>query len=213
MRTLSGVFIPPLLIVAAAGLRTGVRADDAAVRKELGAIYARFDRAAETKDSGLLQRLIREETTPDGIVQRPGYTDTREQWIHRVKASQVHWQPAQQAHTSIDRLLIHGAEATAWVSGRMTIVSTLPVYTHDRTGRAHTFVTLYTNRDVWRQTPGGWKRKRTQNLKFKRFMDGRLVAQLPRPGWTKPSPRGADRPRPSGSPQHPTGSPRTEPSR
>jgi hypothetical protein len=188
---LSGMLFPPLLIAAEAGLLSGARADEAGVEKELAAIYARFDRAAEAKDSGPLQRLIQEKTTPDGIVQRPGFTDTREEWIRRVKASQAHWQPARQAHTTIDRLTIQGAEATALASVRMSIVSTLPVFTHDPTGKPHTFVTLYTNRDVWRNTPAGWKRKRTQNVRFKRFMDGRLVTQLPRPGGAKASPHGA----------------------
>jgi hypothetical protein len=205
------MFIPPLLLAAVSGRPAEVRADDAAVRQALGAIYARFDRAAEAKDSGPLQRLIQEETTPDGIVQRPGFTDSRDAWIRRVKASQVHWQPARQAHSTIDRLTIHGEQATALVDGRMTIVSTLPVFTHDPTSRPHTFVTIYTNRDIWRKTAAGWKRSRTQNVRFRRFMDGRLVAQFPRPGGTKASPRGVNRSTPSSKPlarEHPAESPR-----
>lgn len=171
MCMIRGVFLAVLIGGTTIGLFTSARADDAAARREIEAVFLRLSQALTRKDSSARRQFLEQRLTADYRGKSPRGSSNRQQLLNRL--DQMPWEPDSAARLEIKKLTLHGDQAVALVSGRFVQTSTNPRVTRDRTRQAHQLVTVREERDTLVRTPQGWKIKEREVLKIHRTRDGK----------------------------------------
>jgi hypothetical protein len=156
---------------------------DAAVRRDLEAIYARLVEAYKANDNSDAVRFLENYTTPDFRFESPRGGWTRQEGIERRKSGQLPWEPSQEVSFTIDRLTVQGDEATVLGSFFHAERSSNPKVTGDATGKEHAMVFRGTVRSIWVKTATGWKNKFHESLDVNKTRDGE---PFPPPSAEKP---------------------------
>jgi hypothetical protein len=154
------------------------RADDAEVRRELEAAYARRSQALMARDAGALIRFFEEKTTPDYRLKAPQGQLTHQERIDRLKAGNTPWgAPGDDRpvviRVTIDKLTVQGVEALAMASISQARNVTDPKVTGDASEKAHEMVNHLSSRDAWVKTATGWKLKLQEVLDNTLTLDGK----------------------------------------
>lgn len=142
-----------------------VRADDATVRKALGAQYTKFNQGLIKKDLKSTFSLL----TPDAkFIEVGGQTRTHEQ-MHQMMEQMLSTMTISKATNTIDKLKVTGETAIAEV----TLKSSGAMKGEDK--KTHTVGYISKSRDTWTKTAEGWKLKQIVAVSENMTMDGKPV--------------------------------------
>src|ERR1051326_8436344 len=127
-----------VLCLAAFGAWAPARSDDASVRRELQAIYARYEQSIKAPTSAALIQWIEQYVTPDALNVMPGgQQQTRQQLLDAVRDANWERRPTS-SKGKITKLTVNGNRATVMYTDSMTVRTSDPRATHDPKGRPHT---------------------------------------------------------------------------
>jgi ketosteroid isomerase-like protein len=155
-----------LSVLVLSALVSGVRADDAAVRKALDAQYAKFSQGMIKKDMKAMFSLL----TPDATFKEVGgQIMTREQ-MSKMMEQMMGTMTISKIGNKVETLKVKGntaiADVTSRSSGKMK----------GQDGKTHTVAYVSKSRDTWTKTAGGWKLKRIEAISETMTMDGKPVS-------------------------------------
>ena len=142
-----------------------VRAEDAEMRKTLGAQYAKFNQGLIKKDIKSMFSLL----TPDAkFIEVGGQKTTREQ-MHQMMEQMLSTMSLSKATSTIDKLNVSGDTAIAEV----TLRSSGAMKGQDK--KTHLVGYVSKSRDTWTKTSEGWKLKQIVAVSENMTMDGKPV--------------------------------------
>ena len=146
---------------------SGARADDATVRKELDAQYAKYTQGLVKKDLKMIFALV----TPDATFKEAnGQVQKREQLQKMMKEIMAIMTLSTASH-KIEKLTVKGDTAIAEVAGK----SAGKMKGQD--GKSHSISYASKTRDYWVKTAGAWKIKKMEAISESMLMDGKPVTQ------------------------------------
>jgi hypothetical protein len=144
-----------------------VKAADDHIRKEFEAIYARRDKAMQSKDFASMKSMETEDYTEkkkDGKVLNREQADAEvDELAPMIKEVQSFWTKVESVKEGDDN------EAIVEVSdgGKISIV--------DPEGKTHIIEGSGRSRDIWEHTDKGWKLKYHENLESTTKLDGKPI--------------------------------------
>jgi hypothetical protein len=162
-------------VIAFIGGQGPARADDAAVKKELTALFARFAAAFKKKDAKTaLSFFAPEYTAKEGnrTVNRAQVETQTTEAMQRLKSiDTLTW--------DIQRLTVKGNQATT--EALETLVATVVDVAGNMgpKGRIHKLKDVERTRDVFVKTPSGWLLKHSETLSARITVDGRSLNPPP----------------------------------
>ena len=153
-----------LMLLAVVGAAGAARADEASVRKELTVAYGKFVKEFKAKDA----RAIIARLTPDYQIKSVGGRVLKR--AEAVKSIQEMMQAIKEVKSrtyKFDKVVAKGNTAILTVSEK--IVVTIP----GAQGADHELVVQGVNRETFVKGGGGWKLKRTDEIRQTATLDGR----------------------------------------
>lgn len=160
---------------------TIARADDAAVKKELTALFGKFAAAFKKKDVKTALSFF----APDYTAKEGGRTVTRAQVEAQMNLAMANLKSVDKLTWDIQKLAVKGNVATVEALEMMsaTVVDTLGQM--GPKGQTHKLKDVERTRDRFVKTPKGWLLKSSQTLSAEITVDGRKVT--PGPGTKRRS--------------------------
>jgi len=155
-------------MIAATGI---VRADDAAVKKELLAVFAKFTAALKKKDvAGAMSYF-----TPDYTAKQMGMTMTRAQAEQQMKQTIGSIKSFDTISWDIKKVTVKGNTVIA--EGTELFVGTIQddMGQMGPKGKTHKLKDVENNRDTFVKTPKGWLLKSSETISAEISVDGKKV--------------------------------------
>jgi hypothetical protein len=171
IRTCSALFVAMAFTL----LPVYSRADDAAVRKELTALFSRFAAAFKKKDVKTALSFF----APEYSAKEMGRTVTRADVEKQMNQAMANLKSIESLSWDIQKLTVKGNTAT--VEARETMNATVVdnLGNLGPKGQTHKIGDVERTRDVFVKTPQGWLLKQSETLSAQVTIDGKKLSTPP----------------------------------